>query len=101
MEHPPPSRLICPSLRAQNTYLHIITTALTPYIGATTKNQKMSLLGVLSVSGTQRASTLKDFIKTGCSDALVHVEMNNEGDDAFKPNVYGDTRYRAQDLAFH
>ncbi|KAL0823166.1 hypothetical protein Bca101_046843 [Brassica carinata] len=41
--------------------------------------------------GTQRASTLKDFIKTGCSDALVHVEMNNEGDDAFKPNVYGDT----------
>ncbi|KAF3540128.1 hypothetical protein F2Q69_00018534 [Brassica cretica] len=50
MEHPPPSRLICPSLRAQNTYLHIITTALTPYIGATTKNQKMSLLGVLSVS---------------------------------------------------
>ncbi|WZY74544.1 structural maintenance of chromosomes protein 6A-like isoform X2 [Brassica napus] len=41
--------------------------------------------------GTQRASTLKDFIKTGCSDALVHVEMNNGGDDAFKPNVYGDT----------
>ncbi|KAL0874759.1 hypothetical protein Bca101_024464 [Brassica carinata] len=41
--------------------------------------------------GTQRASTLKDFIKTGCSDALVHVEMNNEGVDAFKPQVYGDT----------
>lgn len=41
--------------------------------------------------GTQRASTLKDFIKTGCSDALVHVQMNNEGDDAFKPHVYGDT----------
>lgn len=41
--------------------------------------------------GTQRASTLKDFIKTGCSDAFVHVEMNNEGDDAFKPRVYGDT----------
>ncbi|KAJ4911743.1 Structural maintenance of chromosomes protein 6A [Raphanus sativus] len=41
--------------------------------------------------GTQRASTLKDFIKTGCSDALVHVQMNNQGDDAFKPRVYGDT----------
>ncbi|ESQ40700.1 hypothetical protein EUTSA_v10012532mg [Eutrema salsugineum] len=41
--------------------------------------------------GTQRASTLKDFIKTGCSDALVHVEMNNQGEDAFKPEIYGDT----------
>ncbi|CAH2073623.1 unnamed protein product [Thlaspi arvense] len=41
--------------------------------------------------GTQRASTLKDFIKSGCSDALVHVEMNNQGEDAFKPEVYGHT----------
>lgn len=41
--------------------------------------------------GTQRASTLKDFIKTGCSNALVHVQMNNEGVDAFKPHIYGDT----------
>ncbi|CAA7026945.1 unnamed protein product [Microthlaspi erraticum] len=40
--------------------------------------------------GTKRASTLKDFIKTGCSDALVHVEMNNNGEDAFKPEIYGD-----------
>ncbi|PON53147.1 Structural maintenance of chromosomes protein [Trema orientale] len=39
--------------------------------------------------GTQRASTLKDFIKTGCSSALVSVELNNEGDDAFKPQLYG------------
>ncbi|VVB13603.1 unnamed protein product [Arabis nemorensis] len=40
--------------------------------------------------GTQRASTLKDFIKTGCSYAVVHVEMKNQGDDAFKPEIYGD-----------
>ncbi|KAH0934870.1 hypothetical protein HID58_011987 [Brassica napus] len=40
--------------------------------------------------GTQRASTLKDFIKTGCSYAVVHVEMKNQGEDAFKPEVYGD-----------
>lgn len=40
--------------------------------------------------GTQRASTLKDFIKTNCGCALVHVEIKNEGDDAFKPQIYGD-----------
>ncbi|KAK7851694.1 structural maintenance of chromosomes protein 6a [Quercus suber] len=41
--------------------------------------------------GTQRASTLKDFIKTGCSYAVVSVEIKNEGEDAFKPEIYGDT----------
>nr|XP_048320276.1 structural maintenance of chromosomes protein 6A-like [Ziziphus jujuba var. spinosa]XP_048320277.1 structural maintenance of chromosomes protein 6A-like [Ziziphus jujuba var. spinosa]XP_048320278.1 structural maintenance of chromosomes protein 6A-like [Ziziphus jujuba var. spinosa]XP_048320279.1 structural maintenance of chromosomes protein 6A-like [Ziziphus jujuba var. spinosa]XP_048320280.1 structural maintenance of chromosomes protein 6A-like [Ziziphus jujuba var. spinosa] len=40
--------------------------------------------------GTQRASTLKDFIKTGCSYANVHVEIKNEGEDALKPEIYGD-----------
>lgn len=40
--------------------------------------------------GTQRANTLKDFIKTGCSHALVHVEMKNQGEDAFKGETYGD-----------
>lgn len=40
--------------------------------------------------GTQRASTLKDFIKTGCSHAMVSVEIKNQGEDAFKPDVYGD-----------
>ncbi|GAB2284966.1 hypothetical protein Dimus_019421 [Dionaea muscipula] len=39
---------------------------------------------------TQRASTLKDFIKTGCHYAVVLVEMKNHGEDAFKPDVYGD-----------
>lgn len=40
--------------------------------------------------GTQRANALKDFIKTGCSHALVHVEMKNRGEDAFKAEAYGD-----------
>lgn len=41
--------------------------------------------------GTQRASTLKDFIKTGCSYAIVEVEIKNEGDEPFKPDIYGDS----------
>ncbi|KAG6388326.1 hypothetical protein SASPL_149751 [Salvia splendens] len=41
--------------------------------------------------GTQRANTLKDFIKTGCSSALVQVEIKNQGEDAFKHELYGDT----------
>ncbi|GMY07832.1 structural maintenance of chromosomes protein 6B-like isoform X1 [Fagus crenata] len=41
--------------------------------------------------GTQRASTLKDFIKTGCSYSIVYVEIKNEGEDAFKPEIFGDT----------
>ncbi|KAK9144386.1 hypothetical protein Sjap_004289 [Stephania japonica] len=41
--------------------------------------------------GTQRASSLKDFIKTGCSYATVQVEIKNQGDDAFKPEIYGHT----------
>ncbi|KAK1272381.1 hypothetical protein QJS04_geneDACA012444 [Acorus gramineus] len=40
--------------------------------------------------GTQRASTLKDFIKTGCSYANIAVELKNGGQDAFKPEKYGD-----------
>lgn len=67
------------------------------YSFVTVTGGKSAILTALCVAfgcrakGTQRASTLKDFIKTGCSDALVHVQMNNQGDDAFKPRVYGDT----------
>ncbi|CAA0834565.1 Structural maintenance of chromosomes protein 6B [Striga hermonthica] len=39
--------------------------------------------------GTQRANTMRDFIKTGCSHALVQVEIKNQGEDSFKPEVYG------------
>lgn len=41
-------------------------------------------------TSTQRASTLKQFIKTGCSHAIVSVEVKNQGEDAFKPEIYGD-----------
>ncbi|KAL9266845.1 Structural maintenance of chromosomes protein 6B-like protein [Drosera capensis] len=40
---------------------------------------------------TQRAATLKDFIKTGCHHTLVLVELKNTGVDAFKHQVYGDS----------
>ncbi|XP_051143758.1 structural maintenance of chromosomes protein 6B [Andrographis paniculata] len=40
--------------------------------------------------GTQRANTIKDFIKTGCSYTLVQVEIKNQGEDAFRPEIYGD-----------
>ncbi|XP_027103971.1 structural maintenance of chromosomes protein 6B-like isoform X1 [Coffea arabica] len=39
---------------------------------------------------TQRATTMKDFIKTGCSSASIWVEIKNQGEDAFKPETYGD-----------
>ncbi|KAL8153848.1 hypothetical protein V2J09_011608 [Rumex salicifolius] len=39
---------------------------------------------------TQRAATLKDFIKNGCDYAVVWVEMKNQGQDAYKPDLYGD-----------
>ncbi|XP_011027956.1 PREDICTED: structural maintenance of chromosomes protein 6B-like isoform X2 [Populus euphratica] len=41
--------------------------------------------------GTQRAATLKDFIKTGCSYAVVEVEVRNRGEESFKPDIYGDS----------
>lgn len=41
--------------------------------------------------GTQRAATLKDFIKTGCSYAVVEVELKNRGEDAFKLEIFGDS----------
>ncbi|KAH8513662.1 hypothetical protein H0E87_006796 [Populus deltoides] len=41
--------------------------------------------------GTQRAATLKDFIKTGCSYAVVEVEVRNRGEESYKPDIYGDS----------
>uniref|UniRef100_A0A8R7RBN3 Uncharacterized protein n=1 Tax=Triticum urartu TaxID=4572 RepID=A0A8R7RBN3_TRIUA len=38
---------------------------------------------------TQRAATIKDFIKTGCSYAAIAVDINNQGEDSFKPDLYG------------
>ncbi|GLJ46058.1 hypothetical protein SUGI_0970300 [Cryptomeria japonica] len=44
----------------------------------------------IKAKSTQRATSLKEFIKNGCSYALVVVELKNEGEDAFKHEVYGD-----------
>ncbi|CAI5519936.1 unnamed protein product [Closterium sp. Naga37s-1] len=38
---------------------------------------------------TNRASAIKDFIRTGCSLAVVSVELNNEGEEAFRPDEFG------------
>ncbi|BBN16913.1 structural maintenance of chromosomes protein 6 [Marchantia polymorpha subsp. ruderalis] len=45
----------------------------------------------IKAKGTQRANSIKDFVKNGCRTASVVVELNNEGLDAYKPDVYGDT----------
>ncbi|GBG82316.1 hypothetical protein CBR_g34600 [Chara braunii] len=39
---------------------------------------------------TQRATAMRDFIRKGCSYALVCVELQNTGHDAYKHDVYGD-----------
>ncbi|XP_011621369.1 structural maintenance of chromosomes protein 6B isoform X1 [Amborella trichopoda] len=43
----------------------------------------------IRAKNTQRASSVKEFIKTGCNYALVVVEMKNQGEDAFKHDTYG------------
>ncbi|KAK7869169.1 hypothetical protein R5R35_006621 [Gryllus longicercus] len=40
-------------------------------------------------STTNRASSLKDFVKNGANSALVQVTLSNEGLYAYKPEVYG------------
>lgn len=42
-------------------------------------------------SGTNRAKTLKAMIKTGCDSGMVGVKIKNEGDNAYKNELYGDT----------
>ncbi|KAK7255917.1 hypothetical protein RIF29_29345 [Crotalaria pallida] len=57
---------------------------------------KSAILAALCIAfgcrakGTQRASTLKKLIKNGASNAVIHVEIQNEGEDAFKPEKFGD-----------
>ncbi|CAM6106305.1 unnamed protein product [Calypogeia fissa] len=45
----------------------------------------------IKAKGTQRANAVQDFIKNGCRSGLVVVELNNVGEDAFRPDVFGDT----------
>ncbi|KAI9106206.1 P-loop containing nucleoside triphosphate hydrolase protein, partial [Phlyctochytrium arcticum] len=39
---------------------------------------------------TNRASSIKQFLKEGTPGARVKITIRNEGDDAYKPQVYGD-----------
>eukprot|EP00976_Prorocentrum_cordatum_P093429 1189357-Prorocentrum_minimum.AAC.2 len=55
-----------------------ILTALTVCFGTTAKQ-------------TNRASSLKEFIKHGCNYALVSVTLRNEGPEAYEPERYGDS----------
>ncbi|RLM87021.1 uncharacterized protein C2845_PM04G11530 [Panicum miliaceum] len=62
------------------------------FIGAGGKSAILTALCVAfgcRAKNTQRAASLKDFIKTGCSCASILVDINNHGEDAFKPEVFG------------
>ncbi|KAF8574882.1 P-loop containing nucleoside triphosphate hydrolase protein [Ramaria rubella] len=58
---------------------------------------KSAVLSALTIAlggkatSTGRASGLKSFIREGQSTAEVTINIKNEGEEAFKPNVYGDT----------
>lgn len=42
-------------------------------------------------SSTNRGGNIKAFIKEGQNEGRVRVEIKNEGDDAYQPEIYGDT----------
>ncbi|KAL2613323.1 hypothetical protein R1flu_025015 [Riccia fluitans] len=45
----------------------------------------------IKAKGTQRANSIKDFVKNGCRSGAVVIELSNEGIDAYRPNAFGDT----------
>ncbi|KAI7834371.1 hypothetical protein BX661DRAFT_177093 [Kickxella alabastrina] len=40
---------------------------------------------------TNRAGSLKGFIREGCQRAIVRVELRNRGADAYRPDIYGNS----------
>ncbi|USW59391.1 Putative P-loop containing nucleoside triphosphate hydrolase [Septoria linicola] len=42
-------------------------------------------------SGTNRAKSLKDMIKHGSDSGMVGVKIKNKGENAYKPDLYGET----------
>ncbi|KAB5518749.1 P-loop containing nucleoside triphosphate hydrolase protein [Coniochaeta sp. 2T2.1] len=42
-------------------------------------------------SATNRGGSLKSFIKEGCDRASLSVKLKNMGDDAYRPDLYGDS----------
>ncbi|PAN11559.1 hypothetical protein PAHAL_2G186900 [Panicum hallii] len=75
--------------------LHIELGEQVNFITGQNGSGKSAILTALCVAfgcrakNTQRAASLKDFIKTGCSCASILVDINNHGEDAFKPEVFG------------
>lgn len=41
-------------------------------------------------SNTQRAGSLKQFVKEGCNKSSVTIAIQNTGEEAYMPNIYGD-----------
>ena len=37
----------------------------------------------------KRFNKVSDFIKKGCSKAVIQVTLSNKGDDSYKPDLYG------------
>uniref|UniRef100_A0A0D9VF15 Rad50/SbcC-type AAA domain-containing protein n=1 Tax=Leersia perrieri TaxID=77586 RepID=A0A0D9VF15_9ORYZ len=76
--------------------LHIELGQYVNFITGQNGSGKSAILTALCIAfgcrakNTQRAAALKDFIKTACSYAAIIVDINNQGEDAFKPEVYGD-----------
>ncbi|KAH6844875.1 P-loop containing nucleoside triphosphate hydrolase protein [Chaetomium sp. MPI-CAGE-AT-0009] len=42
-------------------------------------------------SSTNRGGSLKSFVKEGCERAVLAVKIKNQGQDAYKPDTYGDS----------
>ncbi|EAQ92197.1 hypothetical protein CHGG_00432 [Chaetomium globosum CBS 148.51] len=42
-------------------------------------------------SSTNRGGSLKSFVKEGCERAVLAVKIKNRGQDAFKPDIYGES----------
>lgn len=42
-------------------------------------------------SATNRGGSLKSFIKEGCDRASLSITLKNQGDDAYRPDLYGDS----------
>ena len=48
------------------------------------------VLGLLSdAKQTKRYARLQNFVKKDCSKAVIEVTLRNEGEDAYKPHIYG------------
>lgn len=42
-------------------------------------------------SSTLRGNSMKGFVKSGCEQGLLIIKLKNEGDDAYQPELFGDT----------